>query len=150
MQLLKKLIQKLNKKELKFIMEGEPRYQSGYDQWYGIRRFFDWLNSNLYKMHVRVFLSKFRSYTECPACKGARLKPESLNWKWQGHTLPELYQKSVDDLLQLIEGIAPVMSPDPKQFSFSGSGNPGLRFTRIRFLRPGQKETPQVNLIPCG
>ncbi|MDP4694022.1 MAG: excinuclease ABC subunit A, partial [Opitutales bacterium] len=56
----------------------------------------------LYKMHVRVFLSKFRSYTKCPKCNGARLKPESLNWKWQGRTLPELYQKSVGDLLDLL------------------------------------------------
>ncbi|MEM7791618.1 MAG: excinuclease ABC subunit A, partial [Verrucomicrobiota bacterium] len=92
---------KLNKKELKFIMEGEPGYKNGsyQDQWYGIHRFFEWLNGNLYKMHVRVFLSKFRSYTECPKCGGARLQPESLCWTWQGNTLPELYQKSVSDLL---------------------------------------------------
>ena len=90
---------KLNKKELKFIMEGEPHYHEGMNQWYGVRRFFDWLNGNLYKMHVRVFLSKFRSYTTCPDCNGARLQPDSLNWKWQGHTLPELYQKSVKELL---------------------------------------------------
>ncbi|MGB1127679.1 MAG: excinuclease ABC subunit UvrA [Opitutales bacterium] len=93
---------KLNKKELKFVMEGEPNYESGSRQWYGIRRFFDWLNSQLYKMHVRVFLSKFRSYTLCPDCAGARLQPESLLWKWQGHTLPGLYKKSVSELLDLL------------------------------------------------
>lgn len=93
---------KLNKKELKFIMEGESGYEEGYNQWYGVHRFFAWLNSNLYKMHVRVFLSKFRSYTTCSDCNGARLKPESLNWKWQGYTLPELYQQSVKDLLEII------------------------------------------------
>ena len=161
---------KLNKKELKFIMEGEPRYQSGYDQWYGIRRFFDWLNSNLYKMHVRVFLSKFRSYTECPACKGARLKPESLNWKWQGHTLPELYQKSVDDLLQLMEGIAPALPPTT-QDSIAGatpSTEPDSALTgilnRLTFLQQvglgyltldrssrtlSGGETMRVNLTSC-
>lgn len=94
---------KLNKKELKFVMEGEPNFREDQQQWYGVRRFFDWLNKNLYKMHVRVFLSKFRSYTECPKCHGARLKPESLNWKWQGHTLPELYQKSVSELLTILQ-----------------------------------------------
>ena len=99
---------KLNKKELKFVMEGEPDYESGYDQWYGINRFFDWLNGNLYKMHVRVFLSKFRSYTLCPSCNGARLKPEALYWKWQGHTLPDLYEKSVDDLFDLLVGVPPL------------------------------------------
>ena len=98
---------KLNKKELKFVMDGEPSYQPDTNKWYGIHRFFDWLNSNLYKMHVRVFLSKFRSYTECPKCHGARLQPESLHWKWQGYTLPELYQKSVAELLEILEGDAP-------------------------------------------
>ncbi|MEM8868445.1 MAG: excinuclease ABC subunit UvrA, partial [Verrucomicrobiota bacterium] len=92
----------LNKKELRFVMEGEPGYKPDANKWYGVHRFFDWLNGNLYKMHVRVFLSKFRSYVICPECNGARLKPESLNWKWQGHTLPELYQKSVSELLSLL------------------------------------------------
>ncbi len=97
---------KLNKKELAFIMDGDPQFKEGHNQWYGIRRFFDWLNKNLYKMHVRVFLSKFRSYTTCPDCAGARLQPESLNWKWQGNQLHQLYQKSVDELLQLMEHCA--------------------------------------------
>ena len=104
---------KLNKKELKFVMEGEPAYEENNGQWYGIRRFFDWLNRNLYKMHVRVFLSKFRSYTLCPECEGARLQPESLNWKWEGYTLPELYQKSVSELLEILrEGDCPQSPPD--------------------------------------
>ena len=37
-------------------------------------------------MHVRVLLSRYRSYTECPACNGARLKPESLLWRLSGRT----------------------------------------------------------------
>ncbi|MGC6424459.1 MAG: excinuclease ABC subunit UvrA [Lentimonas sp.] len=97
---------KLNKKELKFIMEGESRYQEGYNMWYGIHRFFDWLNKNLYKMHVRVFLSKFRSYTTCPSCGGARFQQETLHWQWQGYRLHELYQKSVDELLSILRGSA--------------------------------------------
>ncbi len=93
---------KLNNNELKFIMEGEPRYKEDHDQWYGIHRFFDWLNRNLYKMHIRVFLSKFRSYSRCPDCDGSRLKSEALNWKWHDLTLPDLYQKSVSELLTLL------------------------------------------------
>ncbi|HRA79040.1 MAG TPA: excinuclease ABC subunit A, partial [Burkholderiaceae bacterium] len=50
-------------------------------QWYGIRRFFDWLESKAYKMHIRVLLSKYRSYTPCTACRGARLKPDALLWR---------------------------------------------------------------------
>ncbi len=50
-------------------------------QWYGIRHFFDWLESKAYKMHIRVLLSKYRSYTACPVCRGARLKPDALLWR---------------------------------------------------------------------
>jgi len=50
-------------------------------QWYGINRFFDWLETKAYRMHIRVLLSKYRSYTECPACHGARLRPAALAWR---------------------------------------------------------------------
>ncbi|MCP5266020.1 MAG: excinuclease ABC subunit UvrA [Burkholderiaceae bacterium] len=50
-------------------------------QWYGVHRFFDWLESRAYKMHIRVLLSKYRSYTPCKACAGARLKPDALLWR---------------------------------------------------------------------
>jgi excinuclease ABC subunit A len=46
--------------------------------WYGVRHFFEWLESKAYKMHIRVLLSRYRAYTPCPACGGARLKPEAL------------------------------------------------------------------------
>ncbi len=49
--------------------------------WYGIKGFFDWLETKAYKMHVRVMLAKYRSYEPCEACGGARLKPESLYWR---------------------------------------------------------------------
>lgn len=92
----------LTDEEIAFIMEGDPDYEEGNYQWYGVHRFFDWLETKLYKMHVRVFLSKFRSYTRCLDCNGTRLKPEALNWKWMGHTLPDLYRKSVRELLDLL------------------------------------------------
>src|SRR5665213_560242 len=49
--------------------------------WYGAKRFFDWLETRAYKMHIRVLLSKYRSYTLCPSCHGARLKPDALLWR---------------------------------------------------------------------
>lgn len=99
---------KLSVKHRQFVMEGDPDYAESKDQgrpnaWYGVRRFFKWLESNTYKMHVRVFLSKYRAYINCPRCGGSRLKPEALNWKWQGHRLPDLYELSVHDLLEQIE-----------------------------------------------
>ncbi|NDD02976.1 MAG: excinuclease ABC subunit A, partial [Betaproteobacteria bacterium] len=50
-------------------------------QWYGVHRFFAYLESKAYKMHIRVLLSKYRSYTECGSCGGARLKTDSLLWR---------------------------------------------------------------------
>ncbi|MEW5886826.1 MAG: excinuclease ABC subunit A, partial [Pseudomonadota bacterium] len=65
-----------------WVLEGDPGWRGDWKrQWYGIRRFFDYLESKAYKMHIRVLLSKYRSYTECPACLGARLKPEGLLWR---------------------------------------------------------------------
>src|SRR6185369_11151845 len=64
--------------------------------------FFRWLEKNTYKMHVRVFLSRYRAYNPCPDCGGQRLQPEALCWKWQGRTLPELYQLPVSDLLDRV------------------------------------------------
>ncbi|WP_018989234.1 excinuclease ABC subunit UvrA [Aromatoleum toluclasticum] len=68
-----------------WLLEGDPEWKSWEAswprKWYGVRHFFDWLETKAYKMHIRVLLSRYRSYTECPACKGARLKPEALLWR---------------------------------------------------------------------
>jgi excinuclease ABC subunit A len=67
------------------VIEGSPNWNGKWSQtWYGIRRFFEYLESKAYKMHIRVLLSKYRSYTECPTCGGARLKTESLLWRIGG------------------------------------------------------------------
>ncbi len=65
-----------------WVIEGDPQWKGDWNrQWYGIRRFFGYLESKAYKMHIRVLLSKYRSYTPCSACGGARLKPEALLWR---------------------------------------------------------------------
>ncbi|HXV11084.1 MAG TPA: excinuclease ABC subunit UvrA, partial [Burkholderiales bacterium] len=50
-------------------------------KWYGVTRFFKWLETKAYKMHIRVLLSRYRAYTECEACNGARLKTDALAWR---------------------------------------------------------------------
>jgi len=77
---------KLTDDQKKWVIDGTPGYKEGNwnKQWYGIRRFFEYLESKAYKMHIRVLLSKYRSYTPCPACAGARLKTESLLWRIGG------------------------------------------------------------------
>ena len=62
-----------------WVLEGEAEFDE--EGWYGVRRFFDWLETKSYRMHIRVLLSRYRSYRECPDCRGARLKPQSLLWR---------------------------------------------------------------------
>ncbi len=74
---------KLTPEQRTWVIEGTPTFKEGQwnKQWYGIRRFFKYLESKAYKMHIRVLLSKYRSYTPCGDCGGARLKIESLLWR---------------------------------------------------------------------
>lgn len=70
---------KMTVKQQRWVIHGNGA--SGKQRWYGVAGFFTWLEGRAYKMHVRVLLSRYRSYDECPDCRGARLKPESLNWR---------------------------------------------------------------------
>lgn len=99
---------KMKKAHQRFVFEGEPSYDADDAKqwpngWYGVRRFFKWLQNNTYKMHVRVFLSKYRAYVPCPDCGGTRLKPDALNWRWAGLRLPDLYELPVRKLLERFE-----------------------------------------------
>jgi excinuclease ABC subunit A len=69
----------LTREQRAWVIEGEGSWRQ--HKWYGVKRFFAWLESKSYKMHVRVLLSKYRSYDACPVCAGARLKNESLLWR---------------------------------------------------------------------
>ncbi|MGE0496246.1 MAG: excinuclease ABC subunit UvrA [Ramlibacter sp.] len=74
---------KLTPEQQGWVINGTPGYKEGNwsKQWYGIKRFFEYLESKAYKMHIRVLLSKYRSYTPCETCGGARLKTDSLLWR---------------------------------------------------------------------
>src|SRR6195952_2691597 len=76
---------KLTDEQKHWVIEGSPNWKGKWNQqWYGVKRFFAYLESKAYKMHIRVLLSKYRSYTQCPTCAGARLKLESLLWRIGG------------------------------------------------------------------
>ena len=65
-----------------WVIDGSPNWNGKWNkQWYGVKRFFEYLESKAYKMHIRVLLSKYRAYTPCGVCGGARLKTESLLWR---------------------------------------------------------------------
>ncbi|MBB4845951.1 excinuclease ABC subunit A [Paucibacter oligotrophus] len=72
----------LSQAQRDWVINGSPNWTGNWNkQWYGIKRFFEYLESKAYKMHIRVLLSKYRSYTPCSACGGARLKTEALLWR---------------------------------------------------------------------
>ncbi|MGY8905024.1 MAG: excinuclease ABC subunit UvrA [Burkholderiales bacterium] len=74
---------KLTPEHQYWVINGTPDYKDGQwnKKWYGVKRFFEYLETKSYKMHIRVLLSKYRSYTPCGTCGGARLKTESLLWR---------------------------------------------------------------------
>ncbi len=73
---------KLTPEHQAWVVNGSPNWNGKWSQhWFGIKRFFEYLESKSYKMHIRVLLSKYRSYTPCETCGSARLKLESLLWR---------------------------------------------------------------------
>ncbi|MFC1823392.1 excinuclease ABC subunit UvrA [Thermodesulfobacteriota bacterium] len=68
---------------------------NGSQGYYGIRGFFKWLETKSYKMHVRVYLSRYRSYMLCEDCGGSRFKQEALLYLLDGRDIGQIYSLSV-------------------------------------------------------
>jgi excinuclease ABC subunit A len=80
----------LSRSDQKAIVEGKS-------DWSGVRGFFEWMETKKYKLHVRVFLSKYRGYTLCPDCGGGRLRQEARDVKVGDRTLPEVCALSIKE-----------------------------------------------------
>ena len=144
------------------------------NEWYGVRGFFNWLESRAYKMHVRVMLSRYRNYTKCGKCRGSRLQPEALHFKIVTPdkariadtklpdllTLPHLWKLPVDRLLPLVESLEADLAPGDDAADLLH----GEILSRLRYLdrvglsyldldRPTRTlsggETERVNLTTC-
>lgn len=97
---------RMTKAQKRWVLEGEGEWSDG--KWYGVRRFFQWLETKNYKMHIRVLLSKYRAYRLCPDCGGARLKPESLLWRigpGNGLNIHEVMLLSVERCLEFFNNL---------------------------------------------
>ena len=79
-------------------------YQGG-DDFPGIQGFFEEVEGYRYKLHVRVFLSRYRSQWPCPRCGGARLRPEALTVTVGGATIADWNAKTIEDLNAFLESI---------------------------------------------
>jgi excinuclease ABC subunit A len=86
----------LSRSDQQAIIEGRGEFG-------GVRGFFDWLETKKYKLHVRVFLSKYRGYTLCPDCGGGRLRQEARDVKVGERTLPELCSLSIKDACEFFD-----------------------------------------------
>jgi excinuclease ABC subunit A len=87
----------LNEQEKHIIMDGDGK---DYD---GIRGFFRWLERKKYKVHVRVFLSRYRGYLTCPDCGGARLRREARDVKVGGRTIDNVSSDTVREAEQFFK-----------------------------------------------
>jgi excinuclease ABC subunit A len=80
----------LSDDELRVVIEGSPEHEFG-----GLDGFFRWLERRKYKMHLRVFLSRWRSYRPCDACHGSRLKPEALALRVAGLSYDDVMRQEI-------------------------------------------------------
>ncbi|MEO6079454.1 MAG: excinuclease ABC subunit UvrA [Steroidobacteraceae bacterium] len=94
----------LTSEQQHWVLQGDGR--KGRKHWYGVKGYFEYLERKAYKMHVRVLLSRYRSYTECPACHGARLKPESLLWRLGPYNAQALSLLPVTRAREFFDGFA--------------------------------------------
>jgi excinuclease ABC subunit A len=79
----------------RLVLEGDEEFQ-------GVVGFFRWLETKKYKVQVRVFLSRYRGYQVCPACHGARLRPEALGVRVGGRGIDEVCALSVREALPFL------------------------------------------------
>ncbi len=169
----------LSPEHQRWVVEGEDGYDSADPErswpqlWYGVKGYFRWLESKSYKMHVRVLLSRYRSYRTCPDCRGRRFNPESLLHRLSvppgapasilapNIALAEFYGLSLADATQLVDAL--VAHHQPQRHSALGIVLSELK-SRLGFLvdvglgyltldRPTRTlsggETERVNLTTC-
>lgn len=71
---------------------------NGNDDFFGVKGLFEYLDQLKYKMHVRVFIARYRSPFTCPDCKGARLRREANDVFVHGHNIGKLSELTIEDL----------------------------------------------------
>ena len=113
----------------RLLWDGEPGGRKDWKRkWYGVAGFFQWLESRTYRMHVRVFLSRYRSYGTCADCGGSRLKAEARLFRLAGRSLPEVEALPVAEAERVFrEWSVPGKDPASEQLLHEVRG-------RLRFL----------------
>lgn len=90
----------LDARHLAIVLQGVPGRKFG-----GLEGFFNYLERRKYKMHVRVFLSRWRSYRPCSACSGMRLRPEALAVRVGGKNIGEISAMKIRDAAEFFRNL---------------------------------------------
>jgi excinuclease ABC subunit A len=116
----------------KFVIEGELKGGESLNElweaggWYGVKGYFQWMETKTYKMHVRVFLSRYRAYRTCPACHGGRFQAETLHFRLgatadqRGLTLPEINRLPLTQALAFFQGLPLPPGDEPAEQLLEG------------------------------
>ncbi len=83
---------------------------NGDGKFLGVRGFFQYLERKKYKLHIRVFLSRYRGYSTCPECRGTRLRVEARQVKIDGKNICEVCAMTVEDAAKFFAGVQ--LSPE--------------------------------------
>jgi len=90
--------QELSSEQRSVVIQGEGKF-------WGVRGFFQYLERKKYKLHVRVFLSRYRGYSTCSNCGGARLRPEARQVKIGGQDICALCAMTVEQTARFFSGL---------------------------------------------
>jgi excinuclease ABC subunit A len=88
----------LTDEEQRLVLEGGRKIE-------GVRQFFDFLETKKYKLHVRVFLSRYRGYARCPDCGGSRLRKEALDARVGGKTIADATRLNIGAAAQFFSDL---------------------------------------------
>jgi excinuclease ABC subunit A len=86
-------------------VEQQELILDGDDKFLGVRGFFQYLERKKYKLHIRVFLSRYRGYSTCPECRGSRLRLEARQIKIDGRNICEVCAMTVEDAAKFFAGV---------------------------------------------
>ena len=89
---------KLSSEQRQWVLEGDEHID-------GVRGFFNYLERKKYKLHVRVFLSRYRGYTLCPDCRGGRLRREAQQVRIDGQSITEVCRMSIQQAFEFFNGL---------------------------------------------
>jgi excinuclease ABC subunit A len=96
---------RLTEEQQRLVIEGEGTWKGG--RYPGVAAWFKWLESRTYKMHVRVFLSRYRDYVTCRTCNGARLNATARTYRVGGLDLGGWHALTVEEARARLEGVTP-------------------------------------------